>query len=834
MPDIIKYRWSGGMNQFDDPANIDFATEYYLGVNVRIRGGVVSPVAGPLNITSDLPADGAVQGMYGVGNFLVVFIAGSAYYKDYTAAVPVWNPVIGFSPNMTKTGRIYACAIPTSTVNYIRTSNNAVNYKQGVSLSGTRNSSPTGFVIMDGFSLPYIIFSNGTSRQINSFGMWTKDNPEYVPVGILPFYHDGILYCIGADLNGNFNQIYRSVSGRPLDFMVAVDINGNKISNLEAESGAPAVAYRVDYDDVTYIGAITTVDQGFLICTAKNSYIVLPDYVNTIFSEPTYSNQFLFSVGAVNSNSVTDVSGDTTVIHYRGIRTFNGVATAKFEGKNAPFNLKINALLDGFVQSSVACTTYDNYAVYAVQTKYGYGLLWYDTLFSQWVSIDLYPATSAIVMFATVVVGLVNKLFYYTADNQLFECFAGGNLSPAVYLGEIVPTAYDTAQRSMVARGQHAISNIYAMFADGTTQGVAEIAIYGDRVRQAVNNQVIAGTVTAPVGLYQSDPYMPAATNNTQRPIFDFQSISSFCTRAGILISWSNNSKLMGLKVTTEQNNEVAIITTLPAGTATTVTSRTLIFVGNDGVLNANRSALNAMIKSENADAVFGLGNHTVSPGNLASIATYLAPYWDYNLDNGTFHATAGPNEVDATSGEPFYGYVRQGANRRTTYRLGPVDVYLLNDGFNGSGAQTDPLNQTGADYQHSQSCQWLAGEIAASTARMQVVCFHTSPRTSANEFTPGNAILDGVNWSALGVNVLVTSSARSLERLHGADGLVYLNSGGGGQSLSSGFASPLAGSAYRGLVYGYLRATVSSLSALWEFVGADGTVLDSYITRPA
>lgn len=823
------------MNQFDDPANIDFATEYYLGVNVRIRGGTVSPVAGPLNITSDLPVGGVVQGLYGVGNFLVVFIGGLAYYKDYTDAVPAWNLVTGgFS--MAQKGRIYACAIPTSTVNYVRSADNAINYKAGVSLSGTRNSSPTGFVIMDGKNFPWIIFANGSSRQVGSFGQWTnkEGGAEYVPVGILPFHHDGVLYCVGADLTGNYTQIYRSVTGRPLDFMVAVNTAGNKITEFEATSGAPSTAYRVDYDSITYIGAITTVDRGFLVCTAKNSYIVIPDYVSTIFSEPTFSNQFLFSVGAVNSNAVTDVSGDTTVIHYRGIRTFNGVATAKFEGKNAPFNLKINALLDGFVQSAVACTTYDNYAVYAVQTKYGYGLLWYDTLFSQWVSLDLYPATSAIVMFATVVVGLVNKLFYYTTDNQLFECFVGGNLTPAVYLGEIVPTAYDRIERQMVARGQHAISNIYAMFADGTVDGLAEIAIYGDRVRQAVNNQVIAGTTTSPIGLYQSDPYMPAATNNTQRPIFDFQSASTFCTRAGVLISWSNDSKLMGLKLTTEQNNEVAIVTTLPAGTPTTTTSRKLIFVGNDGALNADRAALNARIKFESADAVFGLGNHTVSPGDLASIATYLTPYWGYGLGNGTFHATAGPNEVDATLGEPFYGYVRQGANRRTTYRLGPVDVYLLNDGYNGAGAQTDPLNQTGSDYQRSESCQWLAAEIRASTARMQVVCFHTSPRTSANGFNTGNIFLRNVDWSALGANVIITSSARSLERLHGADGIVYLNSGGGGQTLSTGFASPVAGSAYRGLVYGYLRATVSSLSALWEFVGADGTVLDSYITRPA
>jgi len=817
----IKRSWVGGINQFNDPAGIDLTREYYLGVNVRARGDQLAPINGPLDITEGLPTSGNIQGLYGLGTFLILFINGRAYYQNYGTNNPHW--ILISSLQMSSTAeRIYAAAIPTSSINFVRKAVNTDNHSDGVNLVGTRTSSPQGFIVMDGENQPWIIFQNGTARVTRTYAQWTQSNAEYVPIAIKPFFFGGILYCVGKDNTGRYNQIFRSVTGRPLDFMIAVDVNGDKISSVEADNGAPAMAYRVDFNDITFIGAINTTDSAFLVTTARNAYRVIPDYDDQIFAEPTFSNQFLFSVGAVNDVSVVDVLGDTTVVHYRGIRSFNGVQNTKFEGRNSPFNLKINRMLDGIQQTVTAATTNNNYAVYALQTIYGYGLLWFDMLLAQWVSLDLYPHVGSVKQFAEVVSGDTNKLFFYTAENQVFECFAGDRLTASVYVGEVTPSSVDN---------EHVVNRVAGMFSYGTLQGFAECQLIGDRITQSTNTQILPAMDSEPAGLVTEIPFQPATTAAVSLPIFDFSADDTLCTRAGIVLSWDTDAILNEIQVNTTENPVAPKNPVIPADTATRVNTKTLLFVGSDGVVTAPRLALNIAMQRENADAVIGLGNHSFPLGDAATIQTNLAAYWQQLKNIGKFYAIPGNVELDADTGEPFFSYMRQAPPRYFQKSFGHADLFFLNDGLQSDGTDVEPDNLNASPLYKAKQFQWLKAALAASSARFKLVCVHHAPRSSNAVDSPGNIDLDLVPWAAWGADAVISGHSLDYERLSGGTGLLYLNVGTGGQTLGT-FGTPVEGSAARILSFGYARATVNPLSVRFEFVDIEGEVRDSFVLR--
>jgi len=80
----------------------------------------------------------------------------------------------------------------------------------------------------------------------------TEDRREYVPVGKQMLWHDGILYVVSP----NGKQIFRSVTGRPLDFMVNITPSGDK-DPLEAVGGASSVSHSVDFEPITSINRLS-------------------------------------------------------------------------------------------------------------------------------------------------------------------------------------------------------------------------------------------------------------------------------------------------------------------------------------------------------------------------------------------------------------------------------------------------------------------------------------------------------------------------------------------------------------------------------------------------
>lgn len=442
--------FSGGMCRNTDPSGIA-DNEYALLINARNRYGNISTIKGPVNLTTELPA-ASKQGLYGFDSIMLVLQDGQAFARDFSQPDSVFQLIPGFYLSEL-VDTVYAEAVPASWLNIQRKLNDGADVTADVALFSETIGTPTAIVCQDGVSRPQLIFSTGQARAANDVGDWsneeltTQDKREYVPIGKQMLYSsEGILYVVSPD----GKEIYHSVTGRPLDFVIAIDQDGNKLPSLT--SGKPEAArlsYKLDYATITCIkpiGAKPRVPEegeGFFVSTQKRSWIVYPSYTTTLFGEPTFSNQNLFSTGAVNQFSFTDILGDSALITESGITSFNSILSVSNEGKNAPFHDKIFKIFEldsqQILQQTTAAITSDNYAFLAVDTVYGPLVLVYDTLRQKFASLDIYPEVEGYIkQFAEVKYGGKRYLYFITTEGQLFEMFAGEPLTAKLYPKEVI------------------------------------------------------------------------------------------------------------------------------------------------------------------------------------------------------------------------------------------------------------------------------------------------------------------------------------------------------------------------------------------------------------
>jgi len=84
-------QFSGGSDTLSDPTQISLDGYEWL-INGRTRFDYVEPIKKP-RILTNAPA-GKKQGLYGVGNSLILFCGGLAYYYDLF--YDVWHQINGF------------------------------------------------------------------------------------------------------------------------------------------------------------------------------------------------------------------------------------------------------------------------------------------------------------------------------------------------------------------------------------------------------------------------------------------------------------------------------------------------------------------------------------------------------------------------------------------------------------------------------------------------------------------------------------------------------------------------------------------------------------------
>lgn len=566
--DIIQNQFIGGLNLEFEETKLK-PEEYPLLINGRSRYNILEAVKLPLRLTLGLPESGTMQGLYGFDKYLVVFIGGYAYFRDLSQPSSVFIKVSDFvMPGTNPDGTypiIYACAVPASFTNFLRKAASSTAIKN-VDFSIATLGTPTCIICQNGIDQPWIIYPDGSARVTQTYTDWIPDNntgsgsgspsapivspgesrQEYLPIGTMMAWIAPILYLVSYDSDHRLTQIFRSVSGRPLDFMICVDINGNKLPS-EAEGGAGQLAFSVSFEEVTSIYPVPAPGGQLVISTLNASFLAIPDFTNTIFGEPTYSTPQLLPTGPVNQFSIADIDGDTAFIDQTGIKTYNSVLATKIEANSNPISARVARLFqnlsatsteedDTIVQGITAAANYNNYAMFSVQTIYGPAIVVYDITRKTFVSVDIYPGIGLIKQFASIKTSGRRYLYFITEDNQLFQY--QGSTTTAICRSYFEYCTQNPKQ-------QQKPESFFAAFTNIKESGTVQVTLYVDRVKYKSESQVIDHVLTPqsnPVPI----PFALTVGEEAGRKKFTFRD-GPTGWKVGYMVEWNCKAALTGV-----------------------------------------------------------------------------------------------------------------------------------------------------------------------------------------------------------------------------------------------------------------------------------------------
>jgi len=553
----VSFKYKEGSSPYDITYN-----QYRLGLNVRTRFDVCSPV--PSAVTDTTCPAGLKQGLVAFGNYIICFIAGTAWYK--LNGYPGWTQIQNFS--MSKTApRYWTVAVPLNTTNYARvavatsnvaTANNPIlQVTQANVIAGSFGNNP-GLLVQDNINQAQFIYLDVTGtvqcRTTQTYNQWSfpidsktlqmtgPDNREYVPVGNYMEWFNGILFIVGQDRT----SIYRSVSGRPLDFVVNVDIAGQKGGDATTTSYSVGVsgitAMRAMPGNMLFVAAGGAACFGVTLNTTPNA--------PTLFGEYTFIRNILFNANCITERGIIDVLGDSVFIDANGIKSFNSVEQQQNEGRNSVFSSTIQSLFTNVYQSATfdqgyatgwcSAINFDNYAIFSVKTTLGYALVIYDTINSVWSSLDeLQVGNHAVKQFASITIDSLS-LFAITDDDRLVQLYADGNKDTAtIRLGAVCEQ--DPKKELKVAQVRAILTNI-------TSDYSVTCSLFTNNRLDYTQTQSFK--YTAPVNPYVGTPIGTDVGTQTNNIMFSFPN-SSQGWKSFIVLSWTGGGSLSSTSITT-------------------------------------------------------------------------------------------------------------------------------------------------------------------------------------------------------------------------------------------------------------------------------------------
>lgn len=598
----VQQDFIGGINQFRFDTKLA-DNEYILGENLRARDATLSGIKGvteyaiddahwdktvvglPANLFTDydfriLKVFSFKGTVYAVVAFFLKneSLGASAFACIVKLSTPVgthlwtWMISIAIVTGVSSSTLIpfweecYVLEIPEGFETTARTGNgpkSAPTY--GVLLN---DQSPSGVLVTInvpiGFGLSTsqvaLIDSGGVPLTVNnSPSLWNKTtNREYVPTGCRGLaYLDGILFWVSSD----GLRIFRSVQGRPLDFVVNINNAGDMGSTSPAVE--ETTAYAVSANPITCIRALTT--GQLFVATRYESYFVTLNYDDLIFGEVTFNKSPAFKTGVVNQDCLVELPDDLALIAPDGgIRSFNAVMQNKWRGRNSVFSLKIDKILSKISQASLSngwyehpsCVVFDNYAFFSVRTLYGMSVMVYDTLTQAWVSRDSYWSDtqtaawidkySQIRNFAVADLTTEFELWGQTGYSVYKLLSSNTLLSCVVY-----PRAVCTQQPS--AKGK--LKAVYCIFEDGTDADLITLTEYVDgKVGESLVEklQILPGGISYPVGY----PVLWNTTRTLNDVRFNFDLSGNRGWVFQIKLKWPGKAKLAYLEMLVEDSTE--------------------------------------------------------------------------------------------------------------------------------------------------------------------------------------------------------------------------------------------------------------------------------------
>jgi len=536
----------GGINQLDDDTGIK-DNEYVLLVNGRQRYGQVQP--NRASTEQRLPFAGNPQALMSVGNTLLLIISGRAYYRIYGQST--WIRIADFSMDATAE-RVWLIAIPKSSRDYVRKLNVSLNNPIIINTDFNISGTPAGIIVQDGINQPWLIQFNAVTqtfvaRVTKTYAQWanssvTANDREYVPIGKQMFMLNEKLFVLAPDSK----SIYQSVTGRPLDFMVNVDADGNKLV-AESEGGASSVSFAFDNDDITCIRDVN-ITNTFLYGTARHVRLITLDYTQTIFGEPYPIQAQKIEAGILNDQCFVDALGDYTFIDNDGIKSFNAVQNLRVEGRNSVFSQQIDRLIAGRVQESdtAAAYAFNNYGLYYCKTLHGRAIAVYDMLHQVWVSLDITNVQN-VKQFCALENGAISVLYAIT-DDAVWEMYTADTREMGqLHIKALMPGDI---------KNEHKGHWVKPIFRGATIDGVVEVQEKADdqqsqRETRDTENSVMA--MTWPLFFPITFSSKPNAYNNV---IVVDKGLAG--KKLAYVILWNTDASLMNIGINTSEQEAVA------------------------------------------------------------------------------------------------------------------------------------------------------------------------------------------------------------------------------------------------------------------------------------
>lgn len=541
------------MNLLEDDTRLQ-SNQYRLGLNVRNRFGKFNPIT---NGVEDTRAPiGLKQEIKTFGEFVLIFCAGLAYYRHYSSVQ--WVRILGFQMSSTAP-RFWTEVVPILSSKYLRKLDTGIDASAPVSLNvvaGASAGNVSGLVVQDNINQPYFIYLDETTglpkgRVLQTYAQWNwtessadvlaTDDREYVPVGNSMAWVDGILYITSQD----YSRIYRSVEGRPLDFVVNIKADGTKGGDAET------AAYSVG---VGGISCLRTMSTGALFVAAGNANFSVSKNMTpnapTLWGQYTFIRTFLFNSTCLSDRSIIDSLGDTKFVDTTGIRSFNAILQAQNEGRNSLFSMMIQSIFKGITHSieTSAAILFDNYEHYAVNTILGPAIAVYDTLNQDWVSFDLNQTGGSQVKMLAKIELSVQRLYAITSDNKLFTLYSGTTYAPMVRTLSISSETLRIGDNKVPSEYEHKLQNLRAAFSNITENMTASVTPF-------VQNKLSkSGTITksipyeAPVTSYSGLGAIDDNGTGVNNAIFPTLNCNQGC-QTYCLISWTTGAELMGFSM---------------------------------------------------------------------------------------------------------------------------------------------------------------------------------------------------------------------------------------------------------------------------------------------
>jgi len=832
----------GGMSALFDSTKTP-NNAYRIGLNCRARKNGLTGAFKPVKVST--PAS-KHQALFSLDTTLIVLIGGIAYKflpDDFSV-----TPIIGFPALSATPDFLYHVAIPAPTNSFVTTDADG-----GKTYVPSITKLPEVAIIQDGVTQPSLVFGDLTSRRAKTYGEWTYDNPEYVPIAKQMCYAAGTRKVFAVSPDGK--RIFQSVSGRGLDFVLNFnDATGERQGDAESTSLAVAAS--------TLVALVASQTGGFIGFTRAAAYTGTPDPVYPqIFGEPYIKPGDLFPVGSVGHLGFTSANGESVFVSPGGIQSFNEVAQALAESNNTAFGAPI---LDFLVRPITRCCSIraDNYTFFGLDTIFGSGIAVFDNQLGSFVSFDL---VGAVKQFALLDNAGMNRLFFITYTNELYELplYSGEKSAFHVYFGEFTGSAEKSFKPT---RAVIALNNV-------RTSADVSVKFFVDRKLVDAQTKLIESERPSVNSLSTIPVTFPTEGETTNRQAAFTNTDSVYGQSIGIELNCAADATLTSLSVELETANRVQLeeqmnasvdkfvvvgdiypterlevqqaevivgdpyyfytpngaasmlngdetITTTAAYECKRFVAKANILYGSAGAEIINLSEFERLLLAPGAlyrpILLGGLGyTERISP-ILTSIASlgvqphYVTGPWEHDDNARLVHA------LGYTGTTQFY--VEETPRIRKFFLgfpMGTVKSHVTTSGALVTPPAPNELLESGSWYGR------IRAAIVGGDTKLNVIFASHSPYLGFGEHKPGVADFRW-NFKRLGIHAVISANSNAYYRTY-VDGVHFI-AVGNGNNLDEDFANE---EYYAGL--GALRLVATSSELSGEFYDADNRIRDRF-----